>query len=526
MRELKELIDFVSTQKVNQIEIISETDSFSGKSKKLYHSIRKGDILTDEDAMDLLYGSSKTSSYRKLKYRLKKKLINTVFFTDIHNYGRSIHERGEVQLIKNWAAVEVLKSRGMQQTSWSISEKILKTAIKLDRLTIAIHLAKELRKRYALNQFNKAKFLKYHKLTLALSKIQNLELEAQGYYSILGSIVAHKNRISKEELSVIETELNKIKQVLPQYTNCKLRFLTYNCLYFLGMIQNDLISLNQVCDEATQFFDSQKIVPKAYRYSFILKKSLASLQNKDFDTADEYIKKAIDFGETSSVTIWQYRLKYLALIQFLKGEYVMAYDSIALVMNDKRFNQLKNLTQESWYIKEAYLHFLIKTGKLDLSKVKVELKREFRLHKFLNQVPAPSKDKTGHNLSINIIQLLFFILNKDQELIYNKLESMKQYCYRHLKGEKHIRSRTFIKMLQKLKNAQLELGEVEQKAAVHLQVLKAHPSDYSEQTIQTEIIPYEQLWEELLYALWHCNDYFKYCFILSISCAICWVTMW
>lgn len=502
MEELKELIQYVSKQKVKQIEIITEDGSFRGKSKKLYDSIRNQDIDSDHEAMLLIYGEEDEVNYRKLKYRLKQKLINSVFFTDVNNYGRSAYEKSQVHLLKSYVACEILTLRGLNELSWTLAEKILNSAIKQDRLDIALTITKNLRRKFAFNNFNKSKYKRYTALTKSLLEVYTLELEVQEYFVILISHIANKNKIDTRETNKIQDRLDELDLVIKSLSNYHVRYYYHNALFYLAFIKNDVKQLNAICDEAMDYFSSRNDIPLIGQYSFILKKGVARLQNKDFEVAEEYIYKAINFRKTTtSAAVHQYRYNYLSLIQFLKGDYVSAYDSISIVINDKKFKKLKNNLQQNWYIKEAYLHFLIKAGRLDESQAKVKLKRTFRMKRFLNEVPSPSKDKTGYNLSIQLIQILFLILDKDHELIYNKLEALKQYGYRYLKGEKYIRSRTFIKMLQKLKNGHMDLDSVERKAQKYLEVLLAHPSDYSDETMQIEVIPYEKLWEELLYAL-------------------------
>jgi len=63
------------------------------------------------------------------------------------------------------------------------------------------------------------------------------------------------------------------------------------------------------------------------------------------------------------------------------------------------------------------------------------------------------------------------------------------------KKEKTLR---FFKMLLKIPEGDYSADLIKQKSSKFYQELLDNPSDYSEHAISLEIIPYEQLWEEIL----------------------------
>jgi hypothetical protein len=154
--------------------------------------------------------------------------------------------------------------------------------------------------------------------------------------------------------------------------------------------------------------------------------------------------------------------------------------------------------KEPWYLKEAFIHFLIRVGRIDVEKSNASKLRPFRLGRFMNEVTVFSKDKRGLNITINIIQLLFLILDERYDDVLDKLNSLKQYNFRYLKRPEYIRQSSFIKMLLKIPDGDYRASKIREKADRYYQLLLDNPSDYSEQALSLETIPYEQLWEELL----------------------------
>ncbi|NNF22026.1 MAG: hypothetical protein HKN67_08795 [Saprospiraceae bacterium] len=124
--------------------------------------------------------------------------------------------------------------------------------------------------------------------------------------------------------------------------------------------------------------------------------------------------------------------------------------------------------------------------------------RTFRIGRFLNDVDKFARDKRGLNITINIIQMLFLIIDEKYDDVLDKLAALKQYNFRYLKRPEYARSSNFIKMLLKIPEANYEPDLIRSKAAKFYDNLVSHTSDFSEQSMSIEIIPYEQLWKEIL----------------------------
>ncbi len=499
MEDLKKLAEYVSRQKVKQIQIITDKESFKGKSRLLYESIINGDVKTDLEAQELLYKKTDPENYRKLKYRLRQKLINTLFVVDGHQYGKGKKEKGEVNLIKTWAATEILTHRRLQGLSRHIQAQVLKTAIKLDRLDIALPIAIDQRRRYGISEFNQKKFDKYNELVKGLTAQYNFQIEASEYYTQLGSIVSHKLKYDQEELKKIRKRLEEMRTELKRFKNFNSSFFVFNSVYFAGMLDNDHMLKKSICDQALAYLEKFPETPPIMHFSFTQKKALVVLEEGQLELALFYLDELKKISVKPGSISWQWVRNYRSLIHFSTKNYKEAYRITASIINNtKAFNNLKSTMKEHWYIKEAYLAFLISAGRLDDSKIKDKIKRPFRLGRFMNEVPQPSKNKVGYNLSIVIIQFYFTLMKGDIIRIAEKLESLKQYSFRYLKGKKYIRARTYIKLLQKLKNPLLDANQVRTKSKNLLKTLLENPHDFSTEVMDREIIPYEQQWDELM----------------------------
>ncbi len=148
--------------------------------------------------------------------------------------------------------------------------------------------------------------------------------------------------------------------------------------------------------------------------------------------------------------------------------------------------------KEIWIIYEMFTNYLITQNKITAENNRSV---KIRLGKFLNEVPAYSKEKRGLNIPILIIQVLIYIQQKQYGKAIDRIDALEKYCSRHLKKENDFRSNCFIKMILELSKSGFHPVATTRKAEKLFQKLKAHPLDVPNQSHSIEIIPYETLWE-------------------------------
>lgn len=170
--------------------------------------------------------------------------------------------------------------------------------------------------------------------------------------------------------------------------------------------------------------------------------------------------------------------------------YRLAYTALSKPIIE-RFSQQK----QAWLIKEAYVQFLAELGYVDQDIIDNTEAKKFRINKFLNEVPMYSADKTGQNVSILIIQLLWLIKDKKLDQVIEKLESLNQYTYRYLKNDDTYRYNCFIKMLLRIPKGNFHPFLTTKYTEDLYKKLKAKESKLAEFSLEVELIPYEDLWE-------------------------------
>ncbi|MBT8228956.1 MAG: hypothetical protein KJO50_01765 [Bacteroidia bacterium] len=501
MQELKAIVNLLSRQKLKQIEIITEDVQLSEKSKDLFEGIKSGTYNSDEEAALALYDSNKNNeSYRKLKYRLRERLINTLFFIDIQNYSKHAYEKALNRNYKHWASAKILMEKGLRGPAMSLLENSLKSVIKFDITDLTVLILKALKMHYGLYQFNAYKYNKYKEQYKQYKDIFDYEEQAEEYYTLLGHIVSSTKAYSyNAEMKQMDLELSSFIEKIKSIDAYYLQYYALNAFYFMNLIKKDNQKVLEICNYAIDYFENKQGFSRMAIFSFYQKKGISLLGLQQYPEAIENFEKCLSFNPPEGGLSWQYIYSYMFTANILLKDYQAAYRITSFIMNHKKFNSLNETFRQPWHLKEAFIHFLIKVGEINPDAEEgVKPLRTFRIGRFLNDVDKFARDKRGLNITINIIQMLFLIIDEKYDDVLDKLAALKQYNFRYLKRPEYARSSNFIKMLLKIPEANYEPDLIRSKAAKFYDNLVSHTSDFSEQSMSIEIIPYEQLWKEIL----------------------------
>jgi tetratricopeptide (TPR) repeat protein len=188
-------------------------------------------------------------------------------------------------------------------------------------------------------------------------------------------------------------------------------------------------------------------------------------------------------------------LYYLSLIS--QKDYDTLYALSIKILSNKNLNKFPYF-EEQWKLREAYLHFLIRIGKIELPKEDKQVLKAFSLTKFLNSVPFHTKDKSGQNITILVIQILFLLLDNKYGQIIDRVDSLTQYTYRYLHKNETFRSNCFIKMLLLMVKADFHPIRTQNYTAELKKKLDSSHLITDEKSTQVEIIPYDYLWDLII----------------------------
>ncbi len=494
METLKELIGIVNLQKIRQIKLITDEADVPFKIKQLYDLIATNQIESDEDAMRILYNNGSSKTYSRLKNRLKDRLINTLFFIDINQYSKTKYQVALHKIKRNSAVIGILLDRIKRNSAIELSEKTIKLAIKYEEVESVLSLSKILRKHFTVYAYDKKKKHYYSKLMDDYLKYYQEEIQAEELYIDLANAII-QNKDVGEYIKNNQDNIQEIIQNQKTNKNYFFNFYAYDALYFIILNERDYVKLLQLTDEAIQFFEEKDDFSKVALFGYHFKKGYTLLNlgfSKEALDTFEVCKK---MGPTPGSISWYNIHAYICMTAILIQNYEYALEILSHVTTFRHFNRLDKSLKEPWLVKEAYLNFLIKLKKVDPSPFKL---KNFKIGRFLNEVPTHSKDKRGYNIAIIIIQLLFFLLDKKFSKFIDRMDALNQYSYRYLRNDDTLRSNCFIKMMLKIPDTNFHPVALKRHTKKLYKTLTNTKPDIREHSSNIEIIPYETLWEMVL----------------------------
>ena len=505
-KNLKELSLTISKNKTKKIEILGRNRSSNSKTDKLYFGIIEGQINSDEDALKIIYNDDpgKTSALNKLKERLTQKLINTSFFVDSNQPQFSTMQQAYYTCYKNYVSSKILSGRSARATSIELAIQTLRKAHQFEFTDIAADLSRRLRFHHGTITGNHREYLRYSRLFDEYSRILKLEVDAEKCYT---DIVIHLLKGSPIlTFDTVEDAIDRLRIIgtqLPNVESFTIRFNYHASLAIYYIYKNEVDAAKKEINEGQKYFLGNEQRKGHKNKIFILNLILIQclIHQKDYFEAKRVINDTIPLTEKGSIN-WFATLELKLLISLRSEHYQEAYEVYLLVSQRREFRQLYPYLAESWKLYRAYLEFFLRTEKIQPPADPAKRLKRFRIGKFLNDVPAFSKDKRGMNISILIVQVLLFLADRQYDQVIDRMEAIEAYCYRYLKPTSHLyRSNCFLKMLLLLPKAKFQRERAHWRGRHLLQKLRIAPAEIAFQNSEIEIIPYEDLWQQILQLL-------------------------
>ena len=494
MELIKELVQFTNRNKIKHIDIIGQSTMTETDAMKLYDALLAEEIEDEEEAIALLSDQSQKKKYQNAKYRLQKKLLNTIFFIDQKQEYFTAYDRAFYDCHKKWVAGFILARRGAIKLSIDIREKLFKKAEKFEFTHICMSCANDLKYQYGSLLGNVKKFEFYRQKHHQYAKIVHAENLISDHYNIFVLRYVRNKGTQKEGFEIAERAIIELDQQTVQPQTSRYIFFYNFLLVARYLATNNHPKVVAECQQALDILKNKPYVPYGFLRSFLYQQIASYTQLKEYDRGRAAVEECLNYVEKSrGDRAWFVVMKLSITLSLHTQSYQAAWQDFEEATRHRQFKKLFANQQENWLITEAYLAFLVKTGKIETTQKKYH---KFRVRKFANSLPIFSKDKEGFNIPILIIQALLHITNNKLDAAFDNIERLAAYGSRYLRKDDHnFRSHCFIKMLAELPKQSFHPVAVERHTARFRKRLTEKPINISNQSYELEIIPYEDLWE-------------------------------
>jgi hypothetical protein len=498
MKALYELAEMVHNTRIKEVELVQENRNDDSSLMQLLRGVLNKTFASDQEAAQaLLNVDAGDQTYQRLRRRLKRSLLNAVFFFDLPLSDYNERQRAYHESYKTWAAAKILLAKNANHIGIELCHKLLKKAEKFDFTDLVMDISRNLRLHYATREGNIKKYEKYNELYKQYERIWIEENLAEELYLELVLRYVNSQAVIDETHSKALEFYTQIEGALQRNTSFRLHLCGMLIRQVIYSSVNDWQGTIQVCNEAIRFFLAKPYnaaVPLQIAYHHQL---YAYIQLLQFEEGQQAALSCLKYLEPGSFNWFKYQELYFLLCMNTR-QFEQAFVVFKETLANRRFQFLASAAAEVWKIYEAYLYYLHAKGEIKAPEAEVTLSR-FRVHRFLNDTPIFSRDKKGMNIPILIAEILFTLRDKKYSQTLSSIENIDRYCTRYLRQGETFRSNCFIKMLLAIPACNFHREAVVRKTEKLHKRLLTQSGNYPRAEI--EIIPYEHLWEFVLSSL-------------------------
>jgi len=496
MNSLKEITQVIARLKLEKIEIIDEEPKLADQDNisKLYFGIKSNSLTTDQQAAQLIYGSSLIDTrFTTLKNRLKNRLLNTLFFLDIRPPAQS--ELAEMHSNTNkygfWA--NTTRFYRARQSIEKTAKKALTWALRSALTAEAVQILIDLRNLSGANG-SRADFNEYNDQLKVEAHNLNCEILAREFYDRLAMDLGAS--IDKPELRELSMEYaSKLEALSPAPTSFYYYQYFYRVKNYSHQISNDFRSSLEVSKEAEKYLLSKPEFSSNVRLGeFVLNQLACHLQLKQFEEGAIEAQRCKELYSQNS-NAWFVFMDYYFLLAMQTEHFTDADSIYNEVISNQRFQFQLEHVKEIWRIYEAYLIFALNITKQGSKSERIG---QFDFKRFLRDVPNYKKDKRGYNVSILVLQIIMLLEQNDFDSIIDRMDALRTYRQRYLGSSANKQSALFFKMLMVMEKSSFTYEETKTKAQKYYDKMLELGSNSDETQEGLQILPFEWLWNRIL----------------------------
>jgi uncharacterized membrane protein len=498
MEALTQIVHLLDGFKLSKIDIIDSQDSTS-RFTEFYRLIKNGDLKSDEEAARYFYPDldKRDQNYRKFKSQFKERLINTVLFLDTHNKKASEYQNALAEAQKIWAVTCILYNRFAIASAIEISEKLLKHCIYYEFTELIIQITDKLKNMNGTVMGDRSKFDHYQAMHFKYVNYFMAELKVKDLFQMIRLDYVKSSAYIKGK----EGEVDKaIAIITPLKETCDTyMFMQFWYLIHLAKYQTifDNKNIVRICDEGITYFKGKDYAATAPIAIFMNQKLIGQIQLRQYEAGKVTAAEVLTL-QVEGTHNWYKTLEQHMMLAFHTQEYTEAYKVYQIALNHRDFKFLKGGNLEIWLLFEAYLCFVLKMGRIAGLTIEKSIFKNFKVNRFLNNISQFSTDKKGMNIPTLIIQFVLQMTEKKHGQLVDRIEAMEQYVKRHVKSDETVyRSHCFLKLLLDLSKVNYSKKQIAARAKSLLIEISNSQLNIMEQGDRIEIMPFEDLWEEM-----------------------------
>ena len=400
--------------------------SLNDKEQALYKLLTK-DISEVRIAKTLYSGSPSHQSYQSLKKSFLEKFKAIVFTT----VGRNNFQKRKIDVFRDLSVLKILEVLHVKPIIEPLALKLLNKAEKFDMFFEQSEAARILHI-YHGGLRNLDKTNEYHELSISALEKHHAELIlSKKFLNIqINLLKTEKKEEVKSLIQIFSEEVESlgIRTVKTQYYFHETRF-------YLHYLKGDLLECIEECQRALQYFNGLTQRNDLVINIFTLHLITINIYINEFAKAELLIKSYLNQIDPKVSQYYRYKETLFRIHMFTckikEAKEVYQY-------LDKNIRRLPNADN-----KDRLLIYKVYMGIISGDEV------NFR--KINYNINKAKKDKAGVYIPLLVGTAVYNYIHYPDKFI-DKMDALNQYCYKYFNQDKHIRTRQFIKILNRFAN--------------------------------------------------------------------------
>lgn len=278
MNELRAIAQVVLQNTPHHLPLLDLGAEKNNKEEELLYFLLTHRQASDAEALAAMYGQEENGEirYKSLKYRLKQKLLNHLYFLQPSEDQQALY----LELMGNIHKSTLLFSQGIYKNAQKLLNKTTRSAIEQEYTLLAIQ-ALELQRQLAARSSDLAAFQEAETALQGLYQIRQAEIQAENLYW-QGIMQSQRSFLArKQQLSHLPQIIENLKQqwqklhsynIFEYYAQLQKRYWEYQGLY-QELIDFNAYWLAQAAQLHPQRFDRAAWYCQQARYCLKAKKS-------------------------------------------------------------------------------------------------------------------------------------------------------------------------------------------------------------------------------------------------------------
>ena len=499
MEDIRELLEIASPKKVTKLLKISRVKGKPSMLGELHRLIKRGD-LGEEAIVAELYGAEHTPShpaYRAVKNRFRDLVTTAIMDDDVYSANYRSYDSAQVNGYQQLNLISLLLTRRAWHSVKYLSHLTLRRIKDYEILPINSRLTSILASLYLGVGFDEKQFSKYQEMAIYYAEAERvLNLVSSYYREMRRMMYAHK-LLPQEIGERIASYIAECEPQVRKYPKVSAMQATFYIMKVHGLtLRGEYQAAIQEANKAEIVLKKCKGAGNQSLSLMALTRVECSVKLRDFGQGNTQVSRAKEMVPGNSINHIKLT-EYAITLGLQTGHFDYAYGQLAQLDRKILERLLTAQHVEFWLILEAYINLLVLAKRIDPQQQELKLP-DFKLYKFVNNVPSYSKDKQGMNIQILIFQVIYFIIQNQYGRIIDRTDALVRYGSRYLMNNENLRNNCFFKLLLTAEKCNFHRAATVRESAKTYKKMTSPQAKRLGRANSTEIVPYEVLWEIVL----------------------------